>query len=859
MTEREGRQRVTHPHWGRRRRRLRRVVLLLVVGAVVTLVAGTLLYRAGRPDVRRPGEELDDVTRRLDRHVPESAPNPRFTDVTVAAGLGTFRTFHGERTSQLPEDMGSGLAWGDFDGDGDDDLFVVAAGGPVELPPEERAPSLLFENLGDGAFGRVESFPDVRILGMGAAWGDADGDGRLDLVVSGYRALRLFRNTESGFVRDTGLPEPAGYWAGATWGDFDNDRDLDLYVTGYVEYREESSDRERTSDQYGAAVPYTLNPISYPPAPNLLFENLGDGSFREVAQERGVANPEGRSLSALWHDFDADGWLDLYVANDVSDNAFYLNRQGRFEDAGHSAWVADYRGAMGLAAGDWNRDGDDDLFVTHWVAQENALFDSLLVDIGAEMQRLAFSDVAAPHGLGQIALRFVGWGTEFGDFDADGWLDLMVANGSTFERAENRRLLEPQADFLLWSEEGRYFHDLAPLCDALETPRTSRGLAVADYDGDGDLDVAIIDLDGGVRLLRNDLEQGHRLQLRLRSRGPSGEATGLGEGATVVAKVGELELRRSVSSASYLSQSSSVLHFGLGGADRVDRLEVHWLGGERQVFGGLEADAVYELVEGEGEPRPLGSRASSPSEASAAALPDDPRARTLLFWQTQRAAMDALKRDGDCAAAMPLFRRALALDASHQDSRYYLSNCLAVEGRTDEALAELAVLRREHPESHRAHKHWGVLRAVYARGEEDLLAAAAALERALEINLEETGSLLALGEVELLLGELDLAEERLELACRTNPRAVGGFFLRAYIAWRRGDERAARELLEKASAARGEDFKPEGGAAEGETARLMHREVTPLSRYWERWDGTTDPAAALGSLLEHLEDSVGGG
>jgi tetratricopeptide (TPR) repeat protein len=149
-----------------------------------------------------------------------------------------------------------------------------------------------------------------------------------------------------------------------------------------------------------------------------------------------------------------------------------------------------------------------------------------------------------------------------------------------------------------------------------------------------------------------------------------------------------------------------------------------------------------------------------------------------------------------------------------------------------------------------------VLRAVYARGEEDLLAAAAALERALEINLEETGSLLALGEVELLLGELDLAEERLELACRTNPRAVGGFFLRAYIAWRRGDERAARELLEKASAARGEDFKPEGGAAEGETARLMHREVTPLSRYWERWDGTTDPAAALGSLLEHLEDSV---
>jgi hypothetical protein len=553
--------------------------------------------------------------------------------VTQSAGLAAFRAFAGDRTSQLPEDMGPGAAWGDFDNDGDDDLFLVSAGGPLNVPSEKLLPCELYENLGNGAFRKVVKFPDVRIHGMGAAWGDYDGDGYLDLAVSGYNALLLFHN-ESGtgrFVRDARLPKRKGFYAGVTWGDFDNDRDLDLYVCGYVQYVESESDRARGSDQLGTFVPYTLNPASYTPALNLLFRNGGDGTFTEVAQELGVQNPTGRSLGALWHDFDDDGWLDLYVANDISDNVFYRNLHGQFEDISHAAWVADYRSAMGLAAGDYNRDGDDDLFVTHWVAQENALYDNVWADFNAGAARavstptassavsgkvsepvseiadknsgvshspthpltrspqeqnpelasgpaaakypLRFMDIADRRGLGQIALQFVGWGTEFVDFDADGWLDLIVANGNTLESdGPPPKRLKPQESFLFWNGGGEHFYDLAPLSKPLSEPHDSRGLAVSDYDNDGDMDILFVHLDGGVQLLRNDMQTGHWLKARLRSRLKNGAPLGHGDGAKLIAHIPGAALRRTVSSASYLSQSSHEIHFGLGKAAVVERL-----------------------------------------------------------------------------------------------------------------------------------------------------------------------------------------------------------------------------------------------------------------------------------------------
>jgi tetratricopeptide (TPR) repeat protein len=838
----------------RRRQRLERI--LLILGSVT------------RQGVRKPGEDLPEITQKLALDLPEEAPIPRFSDVTRAAGLGEFVTFRGTRTSQLPEDMGAGAAWGDYDGDGDDDLFVVGAGGSLEIPRDEWAESVLYENRGDGTFERVLTFPETRIMGMGAAWGDADGDGRLDLAITGYNALLLFRNTGEGFVRDQNFPDVSGYWSGVSWGDFDNDRDLDLYISGYVQYEEDASAGRQVTEQYDTAVPYTLNPASFEPASNLLLENDGSGRFEDVATLWGVSNPEGRSLSALWKDFNADGLLDLYVANDISDNALYLNLGETFEDASLAAWVADYRGAMGLTAGDWNRDGDDDLFVTHWMAQENALYDSRLVDFlqtrgdSDQPVQLSFSDLSAPLGLGQPALQSVGWGTEFVDVDADGWLDLVIANGSTLESKEDSRRLKRQPAMLFWNEGGKAFHDLAPLSELFAQPTLSRGLAVSDFDQDGDQDLLIVQLDGGVQLLANEMQTGKWVELRLRSRMSSGRTTGEGQGSVAVVRAGGVELRRSVGGASYMSQSSRTLHVGLGEASSIESVEVRWHAGESELFTGVQPGAAWELVEGEGIAtrleRPgvrtldvetlLGQRASQEVPTS-----EDGRGRLVEFWKLQRRGMDLVKLEDDCAQAVEVFRSALELNPGHEDALYYLGNCLVSLGREEEGLAELATLREVNPLSHRGHMQWGVVRGLTARSRSDLEASEKALARALEVNQEETGSLLALGEVALLLGNDEVAKEHFEMACRTNPQAANGYFFRAYLAWKAGRDRDLEDLLAEVRRARGPEWKPEGAVAEGDTATQMHIERTPLVRFAQRWDGESAPDKAFEDLKRYID------
>jgi Flp pilus assembly protein TadD len=861
-----------------RRRRLRITLRALAVGLVTGVALLWLRNRSGTPAAYRPDEHPEDITSSLAVGLPPEAPRPRFSDRTRAAGLAGFRNFQGDRTSQLPEDMGPGLAWGDFDNDGVDDLFLVSAGGPLSTPESQLLPCALYRNLGDGTFRRVEEFPDTRIHGMAAAWGDYDGDGFLDLVVTGYNVILLFHN-EGGtgrFVADPRIPSRRGFWAGAAWGDYDNDRSLDLYVCGYVQYVENATDRERVSNQISTAVPFTLNPASYTPGTNLLLHNLGNGSFREVATELHVTNPEGRSLSALWQDFDEDGWLDLYVANDISDNVLYHNLGGRFEDISHPALVADYRSAMGLAAGDYNRDGDDDLFITHWVAQENALYDNTWADFNRRTNSapgtgrpyaLRFLDSDDMLGLGQIALPYVGWGTEFVDFDGDGWPDLVVANGNTLEaEGPPPRHLQPQELFLFWNRRGQFFHNLAPLSPVLSERHSNRGLACADFDNDGAMDIAVAQLGEGVQLLRNEMQTGHWLKLRLRSRNTQGRLTGFGDGAKVIAWLGDIQVRRSLTSASYCSQSSHTLHFGLGEATRVDRLEVRWLGGEAQTIGPLQADVFWEVREGDPAPArvippprssgaaaaPAVSPTPTPVDATPAASTPNDRARRLAFWSRERAAMDAMKISHDTAGAIRLFREALELDPQHEDSRYYLGLCLATQGDLPGALAELQTLRRINPQSHRAWQQAGVLRAVSATSPAELAEAETLLERAHALNPEETGALLALGEVSLMRGDAARACQRLEAACQTNPKAAGGFFLRSYVLWKQGAVPDAERLLAQARAALGPEWKPRGATSEGDVHRVQHTETTPLTGFWQGWNGDTNPAAGFARLDEFL-------
>jgi enediyne biosynthesis protein E4 len=815
------------------------IVAIALVGGAATAYG---VYRHRQAAEYKPGETNADITESLARDLPPDTPKPKFVDVTADAGLADFVTFTGDRTSQLPEDMGPGAAWGDFNNDGLEDLFLVSAGGPLTAPRGKLAPSVLYENLGNGKFRRVADFPDVRIHGMGAAWGDYDNDGWIDLVVTGYNELLLFHNDHGKFTLDKRFEDRKGFWSGAAWGDYDNDGFLDLYVCGYVKYVEPKPGQATATEQFGVAVPFTLNPVSFEPERNLLFHNTGRGTFEEVGEKLGVSDPQGRSLSAVWHDFDGDGWPDLYVANDISNNVLYHNVHGRFEDVSEKSWIGEYRGSMGLAVGDWNRDGDDDVFITHWVAQENALYESLLSD-----GKFRFVDSADMVGLGQIALPVVGWGTEFADFDGDGWLDLVVANGSTIETEQKPKRLVPELPFLFWNRRGEFFHNVAPLVPALSQPHVARGLAVADYDNDGDVDVLIVRRGEPVQLLRNDMQTGHWTEVVLRARTTKDGPTRPAIGAQTVAQIGNIRMSRGVTSASYLSQSSSVLHYGLGAATGIDRLDVRWRGARVATYTNLSAGKRWVITEGDpvAHEETVRTTASAPDAASE-------RDRTVAFWDHHHAAMQALKVEHDLPKATRLFREALALNPTHEDAHYYLGDALRMQGDVNGALAEYETLTRLNPQSHRGYARWGTLRAMSASSPAELAAAEAALDKAHRLNPEETGALLALGEVALMRGNRSAATDRLAAACRTNPRASGGFFLLGYISWKQRDVAGAAALLNKARQALGPEWKPTGSTAEGDVAKKQYAESTPLARFSETWNGAADPRTAFAALDAYL-------
>jgi tetratricopeptide (TPR) repeat protein len=351
----------------------------------------------------------------------------------------------------------------------------------------------------------------------------------------------------------------------------------------------------------------------------------------------------------------------------------------------------------------------------------------------------------------------------------------------------------------------------------------------------------------GVQLLLNEMQTGNWLKLRVRNRTATEGRTGFGDGARLILTARGVQQRRTVGSSSYLSQSSRTVHFGLGNATVVEQLEVRWPDGTNSTYHGLQAGVTFELVQGESEPRP-----EAPAVAAAAVL--DERQRTVEFWKRQRAAVRAMKVQQDLPRAIALFRGALELDPEHEDSIYYLANCLATAGKTGEALALLERLARINPQSHRAHRQSGVLRAMSGGSEADLEAAESSLQAALAINPEETGALLALGEIALMRGDVDGADRQLTWACGSNPRAVGGFFLRGYLAWKRGDADTAVALLAQAREALGEEWVPEGMTAEGDVQRRMHDDATPLSCFWQRWDGSADPDEAFLALGRYLEN-----
>jgi len=545
----------------------------------------------------------------------------------------------------------------------------------------------------------------------------------------------------------------------------------------------------------------------------------------------------------------------LYVANDISENKLYINHHGKFVDAGKDAWVEEYRGSMGLAAGDFDRDGDDDLFISHWIAQGFALYQNLLEEQRDKSGKseLHFTDVAATDGVGQPSMQRVGWGTSFVDVDSDGWPDLLVANGSTFEdKSSTPRRLTPMPSFLFWNAQGDFFHDLAPWNGSFSQPHVSRGLAVADYNNDGAMDVAIVDQGEGVRLLRNDIPQGHWVELRLHNRVPPSNAPiGFGDGATVIAWVKGVPLRRTIGSSSYLSQDSHRIHIGLGAAATIDRLEVRWLRGAPEIWTNIAADEIWDITQGDREVKPFAPIAAGntpPVTQTAQAS----KAATEQFWAKQHAAMDAMKRDRDFATAAQLFREALVINPSHEDSHYYLANCLVELGDIPSAVRELDALIRINPQNHRAYQRKGELLAASANTRSELTVARHTLNSALQLNSEETGTLVLLGEVFLAEGDFTEADRDFAHVVQANPRAANAWYFRGYIAWKRGDARQSAAMLTRAKNALGPDWKPAGSVLEGDVRRRMYSEAGFLGVFAQQWNGAIQPSLAYTGLDAYL-------
>lgn len=554
-----------------RRRKIWLSVWATAGGLAALTLGGWWLGRARDTDLADPTAGL---TADFEQSVPENAPEVRFTEVAAELGV-VMRHAPGERGRTLPEDTGSGLAWGDFDGDGDFDLYVVNFTAPLGAVPTDEGGNRLWRN--DGVrfvdFTTAGGVANHEGFGMGAAFADFDGDDDLDLFVTNYGLNRLFRNRGDGsfgeVAAELGVAGAADAWSVApVWGDYDLDGRLDLYVTNYVAFDAETIDTSNLGSREWEGVPFSLNPNAFDAQANYLYRQDESGIFVEEALPAGASDDGGRGLGASFVDLDGDGGLDLYVANDVSPNALLLNRttapgEALFDNRSAATGTADPRGSMGISVADLPGLGGaprtPDLFITHWVAQENALYQG--IDAGG---RLEYHDKARQLRIAEASLDRVGWGCGFFDVDRDGRLDLVVANGSTLEDGADPPGLEPQRPFLLWNG-GELFYDLAPVAgDAFARAHVARGLALADWDGDRDVDVAISVNRGRPLLLRNDSTvRASSIGVRL----PGPDASSIG--ARVTVDDGERRQHRWwAADTSYASQHAAESLFGLGDSAR---------------------------------------------------------------------------------------------------------------------------------------------------------------------------------------------------------------------------------------------------------------------------------------------------
>jgi hypothetical protein len=538
----------------------------------------------------------------------------RFIDVTAAAGIRFKHTSGASGRFYLPETMGSGCAFLDYDGDGWQDIFLVNS---TRLPGSQaKGPfyPALYRNLGNGSFQETTQRAGLasEYYGMGCAVGDFDNDGDEDLYVTALGRNALYRNERvpTGEARFTDVTRQAGVAAGGfstscAWVDYDRDGHLDLFVCRYARW---SPQVNRICRIQG--VSHLCSPIEYAGQPSILYRNNGDGSFNDVTAAAGVASPAGKSLGVAVWDYDRDGWPDLVIANDLQRNQLYRNnRDGTFTDKGLESGMAysgqgKVRGGMGIDTADPRNDGREVILIGNFSEEGLAFF--------REEGHGSFVDQAEEAALFRPSLPFLVFGALFSDYDLDGFADILTANGHIDANVEKLGAGITFAQRLaVYHQEGagstgapRYVEVGERLGPAVATRRIWRGLAWADYDNDGDPDFLVTACNGKPMLLRNDGgarprngSGNHWLKVRLE--GVQSNRQGLG--SRITADTGE---RRQVgwvrSGSSYCSSSELKALFGLGAARSVERLRVRWASGKEEEVRNVPADRLVLIREGQG-------------------------------------------------------------------------------------------------------------------------------------------------------------------------------------------------------------------------------------------------------------------
>jgi enediyne biosynthesis protein E4 len=525
----------------------------------------------------------------------------KLVDVTSQAGLHFQHNSGAYGGKLLPETLGSGCAFLDYDRDGWQDILLVNA---MDWPGHKRQRSTLrlYRNNRNGTFADVTKSAglDFEMYGMGVAVGDYNNDGWPDILITCVGQNRLFRNTGKGtFVdatQNSGLQGRQGFSTSAIWFDYDRDGRLDLFICNYVRW---SPDHDVFCSLDATHKSY-CTPEAYRGDTSWLFHNRGDGTFEDVTATSGVFDSSSKSLGVALLDYDQDGWPDLLVANDTQPNKLYRNLgNGKFQDVAVEAGLAfstdgKARAGMGVDVGDFQNSGKPGVAITN--------FDNEMIGLYQPTRAGAFDDIAAASGVGLASRNTLGFGCAFLDANLDGALDLAVANGHIDETVRNIRgntgYAQPPQLFLneLPNQAGTRFRDVASeVGGGFDQPKVGRGLAYGDFDRDGDLDILMTTNNGPAFLYRNDQTAGNR-SIRFRLVGTKSNRDAVG----AVVKIfynGQMQSRTVRGGSSYLSQSELPVTFGVGKRDKIERATIDWPSGRNEEFKNMDTGKSYQCAE----------------------------------------------------------------------------------------------------------------------------------------------------------------------------------------------------------------------------------------------------------------------